>query len=211
MATSHRPTDSIQGDGLSSDSAFQHKDLRDRKVEQDAREVRAIRKRLTQAGQEPTEKEITKLLELGPRSELHWPDVLVPLIDRMIEVLGAEDSARSLAAQTALQMLLSLRAGAGHSDQGHRSVQDAVVERMLLRFVRERQRLSRKEPAQDYRLAMLIAACFGAIQSADLRSQLIYALEDLIMLDPETYGDPFIEDLVVIYRNMNLRAIEAID
>jgi hypothetical protein len=59
------------------------------------------------------------------------------------------------------------------------------------------------------RLAEMLAQDYSLTRGAEQRSKSITQLRKLVQEVPEHYADPFIQDLLVIYRKMNLDSIES--
>lgn len=59
------------------------------------------------------------------------------------------------------------------------------------------------------RLAEMLAQDYSLIRGADERRKSIMALQELVEKVPEHYADPFIQDLLIVYRKMNLRGAES--
>jgi len=59
------------------------------------------------------------------------------------------------------------------------------------------------------RLAEMLARDYSFTRGAKQREKSISKLEKLVRKVPEHYADPFIQDLLVVYRRMNLGAIES--
>jgi hypothetical protein len=171
--------------------------------------VATVLGQLAAAGNHPNEQEV--VLAVGfAAEELHWParqpGVLVN--DLMMHIMTRADEQRYRIARESLQLLLAALAPIDPPHQAFFARSQRKVVNMLLSALKEDLiRVRSGQNPRAYPLAVVLAANYTAIDSLDQRHRLILLLEKLNGLAPESYGDPFLTDLTIVYRKLGLREL----